>query len=183
MGADLWHHAAPWRPDPAEALSELQMRVVAETYDLPSLVQEHLESAREAVRLTEAEGDEYGVLDIYRDELAMLEEVVSHPLPEDPHEQIELVRKLHVNTGEGIGNILDVTGVSDQRNLNVAERLTEAETERLTGTTRPTLAQAQQAIDKINEELGRGESVCFPYYENAEDQQPAGWYFVGNTLD
>lgn len=70
MGAQLWYHAAPWRPDPAEALLELQTRFLAETYDLHSLVQQHVDSAREAVRVTEAEGDEYGLLDAYREELA-----------------------------------------------------------------------------------------------------------------
>ncbi len=51
---------------------------------------------------------------------------------------------------------------------------------RLVGDAQPTLAQAAGAIDKINEELGRGECVCFPVYENCK---PIGWYFVGNTID
>ena len=183
MGAQLWHHSAPWRSDPEEALFALQVHFLAETYDLHSLVQEHLGSAREAIRITEAEGDEHGLLDMYRADLEMLEEVASNPFPEDPLRQIELVRKLYMNSGEGIGNLLDVTGISDHREIDTAERLTEGEVARLVGETRPTLAQARRATDKINEELGRGESVCFVFYEEGDSEQPAGWYFVGNTLD
>jgi hypothetical protein len=88
-----------------------------------------------------------------------------------------------MNSGEGGGNILDVTGISDRREVHTAERLTEGEVARLDDATRPTLAQARHATEKINEELGRGESVCFAFYEDGEAGQPAGWYFVGNTLD
>jgi hypothetical protein len=183
MGAQLWHHAAPWRPDPEEALFALQARFLAETYNLPSLVQEHLGAVREAVRITEAEGDEYGLLDMYRAELAMLEDVASSPLPEDARRQVELVRKLFMNSGEGVGNILDVTGILDRREIFAAEQLTEGEVSRLVGTIRPNLARARHAAEKINEELGRGESVCFAFYEGGDAGQPAGWYFVGNTLD
>jgi hypothetical protein len=179
----LWHHSAPWRPDPDEALLDFQVRFLAETYDLPSLVQERLESVKEAVRSTEAEGDEYGLLELYRDELAILEAVAAGPLPDAPREQIELVRKLHANSGEGVGNILDVVEVSDRRDYPTAERLADDAMERLVGTTRPTLGQAHQAVSTINEELRRGESVCFPYYEASDAEQPAGWYFVGNTID
>jgi hypothetical protein len=38
MGATLWHHQAPWHPDPEAALRALQGRFVAEHYDLPALV-------------------------------------------------------------------------------------------------------------------------------------------------
>jgi hypothetical protein len=92
-------------------------------------------------------------------------------------------RNLYRNSGEGIGNILDVTGISDRRDIHVAERLIEEEMARLVGATRPTIAEARHAIGKINDELGRGESVCFPYYEGSDVGQPAGWYFVGNTID
>jgi hypothetical protein len=183
VGAELWHHAARWRPEPEEALFALQAQFVAETYDLPALVRECLESARGAVRITEAAGDQYGLLDMYRDELAMLENVASGPLPNDALGQIELVRKLHRNSGEGVGNILDVTGISECRDVHVAEQLTEKEVVRLVGSTRPTLTQARDAIYTINEELGRGECVCFAIYEGGESGQPVGWYFVGNTID
>jgi hypothetical protein len=183
MGAQLWHHVAPWHTDPGEALRELQARFLAESYDLPSLVRDHLGSIREAVRVTEAEGDEYGILGMYRAELAMLEEIASGPLPEVPLQQIELMRKLYMNSGEGIGNILDVEGISELREVNAAERLTEVEVARLVGESYPTLAQARQAVNNINGELGRGESVCFAFYEGGDPGRPAGWYFVGNTID
>jgi hypothetical protein len=183
MGAELWHHAAPWRIDPEDALFELQVRFLAETYDLPTLVQEHLESAREAVGTIEAEGDGFGLLDMYRNELEMLEEAASEPLTEDPRQRIELIREIYENSGQGIGNILDVTGISDRRDPLVAERLTDDEMVRLIGATRPTIVQARQAVGKVNEELDRGECACFPFYEANEFRRPAGWYFIGNTID
>ncbi len=183
MGAELWHHEAPWRSDPGEALFALQVRFLAEKYNLRALVQGWLESARESVRITEAEGDPYDLLDLYRAHLAMLEVVSSRALPDDPRLQIELVRKIYTISGQGIGNILDVTGISDQRELYAAQRLNHEETARLVGATCPTIDQARHAIDKINEELGRAECVCFTYYDEGDAGKPAGWYFVGNTLD
>jgi len=41
---------------------------------------------------------------------------------------------------------------------------------------------ARNAVRKINEELSRGECVCFPVYDKA-GKQPVAWYFVGNTSD
>jgi hypothetical protein len=182
MGAELWYHLAPWHPDPREALSEVQARFLAENYDLPALLQQHLESAREAVRLTEAEGDPYDLQQIYRDEVAFVEEVSSHPLPDQPQQQIELLRKVFANSGQGIGNILDVTGVSKRAAMHVARQLPPNAIRRLCQTDRPTLQQAEAAVGPINEKLGRGESVCFPIYAEGLDQL-AGWYFVGNTVD
>src|SRR5262249_31992428 len=104
----------------------------------------------------------------------------SQPTPESPEAQIEAVRQINADSGEGVGNVLDVAGVSEQRGIHTAQRLSEQETARLVGGTQPTLAQARKAVGKINEELGRGECVCFPVYDNGK---PAGWYFVGNTID
>jgi hypothetical protein len=51
---------------------------------------------------------------------------------------------------------------------------------RLVGAAQPSRIQARQAVGKINEELGRGECICFPVYAKGK---PVGWYFVGNTID
>jgi hypothetical protein len=75
------------------------------------------------------------------------------------------------------------TTVSDCRDYSTAARLTEEEMERLVGTIRPTMAEARQATYKVNAELQRGESVCFPYYDGAKTEQLVGWYFIGNTID
>jgi hypothetical protein len=95
VGAELWQHQAPWHEDPEAALRALQAQVLCDKYDLLALLKTHLDSAREAVRLTE---------------------------------------------------------------------------------------QARAAVVKINEDLGRGESVCFPLH-TAGGTDPVGWYFVGNTID
>ncbi|MEO6808071.1 MAG: hypothetical protein ABI353_03035 [Isosphaeraceae bacterium] len=188
LGAQLWFHPAPWRPDPAEALRALQAQFLAETYDLPAFVKERLASTRQAVRITEADGDEYGILDIYRESLALLEDVASRPLPEEPSQQIQLIRAICADSGEGIGNVLDVTGVSDQGEPPEARRLAIEEVRRFCATDRPVLAQAEAAVGGINEMLGRGECICFPFHVSNDDVSnddatPSGWYFVGNTID
>lgn len=180
MGAQLWYHEAPWQPDAAEALKEVQTRFLTENYKLPLLLPQHLAWARESVATAEREGDPYGILDIYRDKLRLLERLCGEPMPDNPEAQIEIVRQIHADSGEGIGNVLDVTGVAERRDLHVAQRLSEEETARLVGAAQPTLSRARQAVDRINQELNRGECVCFPVYD---DGKPTGWYFVGNTID
>ena len=65
----------------------------------------------------------------------------------------------------------------------MAHGLGDADLMRLVGMTRPTLAQARAAVPPIHTELNRGESVCFAFYEDGDPGPPAGWYFVGNTID
>ncbi len=183
MGAELWYHETSWHEDPATALKTVQAHFMAENYDLSTLLPQHLANARRAVALTEAEGDEYGVLKIYQGEVRLLERLCSQPIPQDIEGQIEILRKINANTGEGIGNVLDVAGISEQPGTDAARRLSEPDMIRLTATGHPTRAQAHEAINKISEELGRGECVCFPIYESDGTDRPTGWYFVGMTWD
>jgi hypothetical protein len=180
MGAELWCHEAPWHADAGAALKALQARFLADHYDLPTLLPQHLAWARESVAAVKDEGDTYGLLEIYQEAVTLLERLCNEPIPDSPEAQIEIVRRIYANSGQGIGNVLDVTAVADQPEFDEAQRLSAEEILRLLGDAQPTLAQAAGAIDKINEELGRGECVCFPAYENGK---PIGWYFVGNTID
>ena len=181
MGAQLWHEQAPWHPDPDTALRQLQAKFVADNYDLPSYLADHLKSVRDALGSAQADGDPYGLADTYTEELQHLERPSSQPIPDAPEGQVELVRQICRYRGEGVGNILDVTQVADRRGYPLAQRLEPADIERLVGTQRPTVKQAQDAAYKINEELNRGEAVCFPMYDRTG--KPVGWYFVGNTID
>lgn len=181
MGATLWHYEAPWYPDPADALRALQAKVLAERYDLLTLLPERLRSMRQSVSHLESEGDEYGLLGIYTEQVRLLEGLCSRPIPEDPPERIRILREVEAYGGEGIGNVLDVEGIAGSRDYPTAQRLPEEEVERLVGTTRPTLEQARDLAHRINAELNRGEGVCFPFYDTSG--RPAGWYFVGNTID
>ncbi len=184
MGAELWYHLAPWRPDPAEALHDLQVGFLAENYDLPSLVQGHLENAREAVRATEADGDKYGILGFYKEQVEKLEEIAGQPLPQDPLEQIAIVRRVYTGSGQGIGNVLDVERVSDRGGFPIARKLGQDEIRRFCGTDRPTLREARDSVGMIHERLQRGDSVCFPVWaDDRQEAEPIGWYFVGNTID
>ncbi len=47
------------------------------------------------------------------------------------------------------------------------------------GTDRPTLADSQIASDDLREQLQRGRSVCWRYYD--ESGSFAGWYFMGGA--
>lgn len=181
MGAELWHHAAPWRDDPAESLFEVQVGILRKQYDLSALIRKHLASAREAFDLTQ-QNDEYGLHDFYRGEAARLEELATLPSPAGPQEEIDRLRTLYSTSGEGIGSILDVTHVDDRGGMHVARRLPDDEIRHFCKTARPTLGRAVAAVSKVNEKLRRGDSVCFPYYD-PDGTEPAGWYFVGNTID
>jgi hypothetical protein len=183
MGAQLWHHSASWFTDPNDALLALQGQFLSASYDLPNLVRAELQDTREVIRRSEAEGDPYELLDMYRRKLALIESVVAEGVPEDTRQRIEFVRKLRMDSGEGVGNVLDVNSVSAERDFFTAQLLNESEVGRLVGTSRPTIQQAEAAIFRINEELGRGEAVCFRVYPEGGAQTPTGWYFVGNTVD
>jgi hypothetical protein len=118
----------------------------------------------------------------YQDKVQLLERLNSQPIPEDPEAQIEILRQIYADSGQGISNVLDVERISEGLEVFTAQRLAQAEIVRLFRTERPTLAQAGNSIAKINEELGRGECVCFPIYDDS-GRQPVAWYFLGNTVD
>ncbi|QEL17597.1 hypothetical protein [Limnoglobus roseus] len=180
MGAQLWYHVGPWRDEPGVSLREVQVAHLRSAFDYPARLAEHLASAREAVRLTEAD-DPYNLLDHYRAEVARFEELAAFPPPATPDDEIARLRMLYKASGEGIGCVLDVTHVNDGGGVHVARRLPVAEVARLCGADRPTAVAAGLAVGRINAELGRGYSVCFPFYD--ESGRPSGWCFVGNTID
>jgi hypothetical protein len=185
MGAELWYHQAPWHTDPQvalQALQALQAEFVAGHYDLPGLLSRHLDSARQAVAVTQTEGDPYGLLETYQDELQLLERLSAEPIPTEPLGRIELVRQVSRFSGEGVGNVLDVKRVAEERDYPCCQSLSEAETARLVGNSRPTAVEARQGVGRINGVLHRGEAVCFAVYDDARSD-PVGWYFVGNTID
>jgi len=121
-------------------------------------------------------------LNHYKRKVQLLEDLCRQPIPKDALEQIEILRKVEAIGSAEIGNILDVTGISDRRDTYVTKRLTEQETIRLVGTARPTRAESHAAVAAINADLNRGESICFSMF--ADDRtMPIGWFFVGNTAD
>jgi hypothetical protein len=185
MGAQLWYHAAPWFPDPNEALLALQTQCLPDCFANPAeYIRNDLEWTRGLVQKHEAERDPYGLLDMYRRKVALLEDLARQGVPDDARQRIELVRQLcRLDGAEGVGNILDVLSTAQARGLRVAEVLTAAECRRLVGSARPTRQQAEAAVYRVHAELGRGECVCFPIFADKAAQDPAGWYFIGNTLD
>src|SRR5262245_57698356 len=187
MGAELWDDHAPWHPNPITALGELQKRFLGEYLSehggLGATVGRELAWIRDAVRETEAEGDPYDLLGQFRPHLAFLEEGSRRPLPEDPLDQIALLRRVVGFHGAGVGNVLDVTTVTDERGMHTAQTLTADQIRRLCGTEHPTLQQAELAVEKIDGQLDRGESICFPIFAETIEPTPVGWYFIGETVD
>lgn len=179
MGATLWWHHTSWHPDAAKALDALQTRFVAETYDLQELLSKHIASARAAVAWTEQD-DPYDLLDFYRSHLNSLLRLSEQPIPDNPAGQIEFIREIYSSDGDPVDNVLDVIGLSEQREEFKAQPLSEEEMLRLVGTTRPSRSQTDEAVSEIHNDLGRGDCVCFPFYDGDD---PAGWCFVGNTVD
>jgi hypothetical protein len=185
MGAQLWYRAAPWFPDPNEALLALQSQWLMEYFPNPAeYIRNDLEWTRGLVRKHEADRDPYGLLDMYRRKVVLLEEIARQGVPDDARQRIDLVRQLcRLSGAQGVGSILDVLTTSQARALWVAEVLTTEECRQLVGSARPTRQQAEAAVYRIHAELGRGECICFPIFAEKAAQEPAGWYFIGNTID
>jgi hypothetical protein len=153
-----------------------------ENFDHPARLAADLASARDAVRQAEAESDDPCELrEFYRNELTRLEMLAALPPSIGPDEGIERLRKLYATSGEGSGCVIDVTHVYEVGGMHVARTLQETDVVRLCGSAKPTAEQAAGAIYRINEELDRGDSVCFAIFD--ENGSPSGWYFVGNTID
>jgi hypothetical protein len=182
MGAMLWHHEEPWQSDPATALRRLQAAFFAERYDFQTELERHRQSAEEALRLARNSGDRFGLVAIYSASLKVINDIVANPLPSDPAEQVEVLRRVIESISpDGFGNILDVTCVNATGGVNVMRALQSADVARIVGSERPTLKEARDSINRVASQLGRGDSVAFAVYDNANN--PISWCFIGLTTD
>ena len=178
MGAMPYQNLAKWDSDPQVALRALQAEFLDANYELPKVLEQHLQSSKQAVECCIADGDEYGVQDIHQSEVDYIESILSKPLPESAEEKIEILRKVWESGGQGIGNILDITEVSERGGILVAKLLSHAEIEKYFGTSLPSISEAGKIYAK--NVIDRGECVCFPIYDL---NTPIGWMFVGYTID
>jgi hypothetical protein len=177
MGAMPWTEIAPWRDNAAEALHEIQARL-ATNYDLAALIERFIGSTEQTIALEEESGDHFGLLNGWKKYLADLQEAQSKLPPSSPKQRIEILRQIHF---EEIGNILDVTGISGEREPFICRPLDEDQLQRICGTKKPTLATAKTAFGNLSGEIDRAESICFPLYDDAGS--PVGWFFGGYTAD
>lgn len=179
MGAMFWCHFSGPVETPEQALYEIQIETLRQ-YDLPDLIESNLHAMQEAVAASEVE-DEYGLLDFYQSELARFEAIAEQGVPDNPAEQIALVRKLFASSGEGVGNILDVTAIATDDYFS-AKPCSDEQLLALEAPSHPTRDEAEQIAHKLSMSLDRGQSFYFPFFTD-DRQTAAGWCFVGNTVD
>ena len=114
--------------------------------------------------------------------MKLIHDLADKPLPSDPAEQIADLRRVIASVSpDGFGNILDVTGVDATGGVNVTRTLQSADVARMVGSERPTLEQAKDSINTVASQLGRGDSVAFAVYDDANN--PILWFFIGLTVD
>ncbi|QDV41097.1 hypothetical protein Enr13x_09350 [Stieleria neptunia] len=183
MGAQLFFHTSAYTSDPNVALESLQATEL-DGYDLPEMVASNLASSQRAFDDT-PEGDEYGLHDHYKAELERAKLIASEPIPTDFRGRLHLVRRLHADTGQGIGNILDVEGIAgnDGAGWSAAKPLAPVGVIAKFGSGKLLSSKAHEYAGIANEWLGRGECICFPLYANTDEDDPVEWCFVGNTVD
>lgn len=190
MGADLWVYEVPGETDPQAALAALQARVFDEftrelNIDFPKMVREAVSDRRQEIAAARAEGDPYGLAESYENSLPELETLCSQPIPADKPAQIELFRKFWYATslGEPICNVLDTVGITHEPPNEPfwCRVLTEEDLRQYVGSDKPTLPQSKQASYAVHDLLERGDSVCWPYYD--ESGNALGYYFVGTRFD
>lgn len=183
MGAELYYHTTPYAADPTEALERLQQELLA-GFDFQTAVAEKVANMQEAVDAT-AVDDEYDLHDYYKEELERAKSIASEPIPADFQGQLHLMRRLHEDSGEGIGNLLDVNGIAgtDGADWTSARPLSPKDLKKEFGAEKLLAADADAHAGQANNWLGRGECICFPLYAHADDPEPSHWCFVGNTVD
>ena len=84
---------------------------------------------------------------------------------------------------EPIGNLLDTVGITrdPQNNPFCCRVLSNEEMRQYCGSDKPTLPQSRKACRPVSDILGRAESVCWPYYDEAGSG--LGYYFLGMSFD
>jgi hypothetical protein len=133
----------------------------------------------EAVRSCEKD-DPYDLLDFYRDALDQYQQMAARGVPEDPEAQIDLLRRIEEVSGDWVGNILDMKGISLGTQEGRVQRLTPERIEEVFGTTSPSLLEARRGMNRLADSISRGTAICFPVYEGG---RPGAWFFAGYSAD
>ena len=180
MGATYWESVTAHSESAEEALGQVQIRFFREAgYDLPRLLAQRVVDMTEAVRSCE-DDDPYDLLDFYRDALDQYRQMAARGVPEDPQAQIELLRRIEQTSGDWVGNIFDMTGISSGIEEGRVQQLPPERIEEAFGTSRPSLLDARRGISRLAESISRGTAICFPVYE---DGRPVAWLFAGHSAD
>jgi hypothetical protein len=180
MGATYWEGVTAYCEAAEEALHQVQIQFFREAgYDLPKLLGQRIVDMTEAVRSCE-EDDPYDLLDFYRDALDQYRQMAARGVSEDPEAQIELLRRIEEISGDWVGNILDMTGVSLGTEEGRVQQLTPERIEEVFGTTSPSLLEARRGMSRLANSISRGTAICFPIYE---DGRPVAWFFAGYSAD
>ncbi len=180
MGATYWEAVTGYDEVLEEALRRVQIQVYREAgHDLPRRLSERVESMAQAVRWCE-EDDPYNLLGFYRDALGQYRQMAAGGVPEEPEAQIRLLRAIETVSGDRVGNILDMTGVSEGQEEGKIQRLSTGRMEEAFGTASPSLHEARRAMVGLVESIPRGTAICFPVYEAG---RPMAWFLAGCSAD
>ena len=180
MGATYWESVTAYSESAEEALGQVQIRFFRQAgYDLQGLLTQRVVDMIEAVRSCE-DDDPYDLLDFYRDALDQYRQMAAQGVSEDPAAQIELLRRIEEISGDRVGNILDMTGISSGMEEDLVQRLPAERIQEAFGTSRPSLLEARRGMSRLAESISRGAAICFPVYE---DGRPVAWFFAGHSAD
>lgn len=180
MGATFWESVTAYHESVEKALRLAQIDCFRKSgYDLRILLTERIEDMIEAIQSCE-EDDPYDLLGLYRDALDEYRQMEACGIPEEPTAQIEILRRIEAISGDGVGNILDITGIGQEPEEGRVQQLTPERIEDVFRTARPTLAEARSGMDRLADSISRGTAIVLPVYE---DGTPVGWYFAGYSAD
>jgi hypothetical protein len=180
MGATYWEVISTYEDAAEQALRKAQVRFFRDAgYDIPKLLAQRVSDMTEAVRSCE-EDDPYDLLEFYRDALDQYRQMVARGVPEEPEAQIDLLRRIDEISGDWVGNILDMTGFSQDQDAGTVQRLSPERMEEIFGTAAPALQEVRRGMAKLADSIPRGAAVCFPIYE---DRRPVSWFFAGYSAD
>lgn len=183
MGADIWIEYSTFFESPLDALRSVQQPYHLE-YDLESQIEAELESARQGIKDTE-EVDEYFLRDFHLFRLETIEQILEQGIPTELNKRLEIMQQIALWYSQGIGNILDILGIwkLDKNQVYTSRPLNSVELTHFFKNDKPTQEKIHKVLPAIADTLQRGESVCFMYFNDDDEQSHAGWCFIGLTID
>ncbi|MEZ6125143.1 MAG: hypothetical protein R3C49_18505 [Planctomycetaceae bacterium] len=168
--------------DPAVALQQCRVdHFQSLQLDLRATLCRLAESQENALEACRKAGDEYGLADHYATEAKHFRRLSMSKLPDSAEEQLEIfAAAVGRSSGEGCGNIFDFRGVTDDEQEFCFRLLTEPEIWELCGTDFPQVADIPTVVEVMWPDMHRAHGVCLRIF--AADV-PAGWCFIGATID
>ncbi|MCP4325809.1 MAG: hypothetical protein GY787_29025 [Alteromonadales bacterium] len=181
MAAQFWHFDTNFNNDIKDSLQSAKISCFksGEFSSEYKSIEEAIHSTKQAIKNVHDHETIEDIKECLLDEFEPTLELLNSLTPPKMIQE-EIDQLLIINRESGTKSILDIQGISEEREYGMTAKLKEPELENIFGTLQPTVDDVSDKLSAIAEYCDRYMSVYLIAYENNE---PTRVFFAGYSAD